>query len=95
MTEMTCALCDQPIRFRHIYQVATRAALVGEGNDAVVVPGETVYVHVGQCPTNVEMVDGRVLMNGFDIGPIERYQPQTCCKGGPQWGHDWDCPTLP
>lgn len=18
-----------------------------------------------------------------------------CCKGGPQWGHDWDCPTLP
>lgn len=20
---------------------------------------------------------------------------QTCCKGGPQWGHAWDCPTLP
>lgn len=18
-----------------------------------------------------------------------------CCKGGPQWGHDWNCPTLP
>ena len=18
-----------------------------------------------------------------------------CCKGGPQWGHAWDCPTLP
>lgn len=18
-----------------------------------------------------------------------------CCNGGPQWGHDWHCPTLP
>lgn len=18
-----------------------------------------------------------------------------CCNGGPQWGHDWNCPTLP
>lgn len=18
-----------------------------------------------------------------------------CCQGGPQWGHDWHCPTLP
>lgn len=18
-----------------------------------------------------------------------------CCKGGPQWGHAWDCPSLP
>lgn len=20
---------------------------------------------------------------------------QRCCPGGPQWGHDWDCPKLP
>ena len=21
--------------------------------------------------------------------------PALCCDGGPQWGHAWDCPTLP
>ena len=20
---------------------------------------------------------------------------QNCCAGGPQWGHAWDCPSLP
>ena len=29
---------------------------------------------------------------------IESNQPLTpheCCEGGPQWGHAWNCPTLP
>lgn len=28
--------------------------------------------------------------------PKKQEEPkQTCCDGGPQWGHDWDCPSLP
>jgi hypothetical protein len=26
---------------------------------------------------------------------IERLENPPCCKGGPQWGHDWNCRTLP
>lgn len=25
----------------------------------------------------------------------EALTPEKCCAGGPQWGHAWDCKTLP
>lgn len=24
-----------------------------------------------------------------------KQEHRPCCKGGPQWGHDWNCPKLP
>jgi len=32
----------------------------------------------------------------IDAALAEDPEPATldCCKGGPQWGHAWDCPTL-
>lgn len=26
---------------------------------------------------------------------LDALENPPCCKGGPQWGHDWDCDTLP
>ncbi len=38
----------------------------------------------------------------WDVGCVDcatairaRGATTDCCKGGPQWGHAWDCPTLP
>lgn len=58
MSDMVCARCDQPIAFRELYHEATRAALIGSGDEALVVPGPIVHVHVYPCPDPVPPTTG-------------------------------------
>ena len=52
--DMVCYRCNQPIRFREVYHETRRAALIGDGDAAVVVPGARVLVHDYPCPTREE-----------------------------------------
>lgn len=69
---MICARCNQAIAFRELFHEATRAAKLGAGDEAVIVPGATVIVHDYPCPTHIVIVGGRVVANGVDIGPEEQ-----------------------
>jgi hypothetical protein len=28
------------------------------------------------------------------VVPLAAGEKRNCCDGGPQWGHDWDCPNA-
>lgn len=84
---MTCARCNRPIEDGELFHVAHRRGtqvLGGKVKVKAAVIAADVHVHVHPCPAR--------------IGPPERYAEDgntTCCGGGPQWGHAFDCTTLP
>lgn len=75
---MNCPRCAQPITAGQLYITVKQCLGVG----GTIHPADpTLAIHAYPCPTLIR--------------PPERYaepsQP-TCCGGGPQWGHAWECP---
>jgi hypothetical protein len=46
----------------------------------------------GTAMQDIERLERRIADLEQRIAALEN---PPCCKGGPQWGHDWHCPTLP
>ena len=61
-------------------KVARKIAIYGTGNPMPDAPGE----HIA----TFQMEGGALVFHAFDLNP-------PCCAGGPQWGHAWNCPSLP
>lgn len=72
---MICARCDQAIEVGELYHHAHRAT---QGVlDGIAIPSVVgdVIVHDYPCPTRIEIRDGRVIMNGQDIGLESHFAP--------------------
>ena len=68
---MICERCQRPIEPGQLY---LEARMRPRDPDFCVTLDEISPhpVHI-ECPTVVEIVDGRVLMNGLDIGPFAQF----------------------
>jgi hypothetical protein len=90
---MICARCDQPITEGQLYHQARRRSDSEWAN----IYDEIVTVHEGNCPQRFEIINGRVIINGHDIGPVEQYDTAHIAwpEGFPGFANTPDTPTKP
>lgn len=72
--ELICGRCDQVIEDGELYHRAFKRGQDDSNANFQAITG-SVAVHDFPCPTRFEVRDGRVIMNGADIGPESMYSP--------------------